>query len=113
VDGPYRAKQHVRIAKLVAFPSGKMLARPAITPFELSRATEQGIVISRPNAAARKYFPNLPTSAVDLSTGEAILSHSPVLDVCGRYYVSESSPGTVGLYVRGRGLHATVSLYGR
>ena len=113
VNGPYRAKQHVIIAKLVAFPSGKMLARPRIPPFELSRATEPGVVISRPNAATRKYDPHVPTSAVELSTGRVIVSHTPALDVLGRYYVAEPSAGTVGLYERGRGLQATVALYNK
>jgi hypothetical protein len=112
-DGPGRVKQHVIIAKLVAFPSGKMLARPKIPPFELFRATEPGFVISRPNAATRKYFPNVPTSAVELSTGQVIVSHTPALDVFGRYYVAEPSPGTVGLYERGKGLQAAVALYNK
>src|SRR5580658_8986591 len=112
-DGPYRVKQHVKIAKLVEFPSGKMLARPPIPPFELFRATEPGFIISRPNAATRKYDPTVPTSAVELSTGEVIMSRSPALDVFGRYYVAEPSAGTVGLYERGKGLQATVALYSK
>jgi hypothetical protein len=112
-DGPYRVKQHVKIAKLVEFPSGKMLARPPIPPFDLFRATEPGFIISRPNAATRKYDPTVPTSAVELSTGEVIMSRSPALDVFGRYYVAEPSAGTVGLYERGKGLQATVALYSK
>jgi hypothetical protein len=112
-DGPYRVKQHIRIAKLVAFPSGRLLARPAIPPYDLSRATEPGFIISRPNAATRKYDPHVPTSAVELSTGQVIVSRTPALDVFGRYYVAEPSPGTVGLYERGKGLQATLALYGK
>lgn len=112
-DGPYRVKQHVKIAKLVAFPSGKMLARPRIPPFELFRATEPGFIISRPSAATRKFDPHVPTSAVELNTGEVIVGHTPALDVCGRYYVAEPSAGTVGLYERGKGLQATGALHGK
>ncbi len=109
VDGP--VKHHIRTAKLVAFPSGKMLARPKAPTFELFRATEPGFVISRPNSPARKYYPHAPTSAVDLSTGQVIVSHTPALDVLGRYYVAEPPAGTVGLYGRGKGLQATLCLY--
>lgn len=112
-DGPYRVKQHVKIAKLVAFPSGKMLARPRIPPFELFRATEPGFIISRPSAATRKFDPHVPTSAVELNTGEVIVGHTPALDVRGRYYVAEPSAGTVGLYERGKGLQAPVALHGK
>lgn len=42
-DGPYRVKEHVQIAKLVAFPSGKMLARPQIPPFELFSRHRAGL----------------------------------------------------------------------
>jgi hypothetical protein len=48
---------------------------------------------------------------VELSSGEVIISETPALDVLGRYYVAEPSPGTVGLYERGKGLQATVALH--
>ena len=110
-DGPRRLKQRLIIAKLVEFPSGKTLARPRVPFWELFRATEPGVVISRPNAATRKY--GVPTCAVELSTGQVIVTHTPALDVLGRYYVAEPSPGAVGLYERGTGLQATVGLYNK
>ena len=112
-DGPYRRKQHVKIEKLVAFPSGKILSRPRVPPNQLFRAADPGFVIARPLAVIRKHDPNAPTFAVELRNGQVIVSHTPALDVFGRYYVAEPSPGTVGLYERGKGLQATVALYNK
>jgi hypothetical protein len=44
------------------------------------------------------------------TTGEMITSETPALDVLGRYYVAERAGGKVGLYERGKGLQASVSL---
>jgi hypothetical protein len=49
--------------------------------------------------------------AVELDTGTGITSNWPALDVLGSYYVAEPSAGEVGLYERGKGLRATVSLH--
>ena len=38
-------------------------------------------------------------------------SDTPAIDVLGRYYVTEASPGVVGLYERGKGLQATLALH--
>jgi hypothetical protein len=110
-DGPYNRKQHLKTAKLVAFPSGRLITHVQITPFDWSRATEPGFIISRPNATTRQIHPGMPTTALDIRTEEAIVSHSPALDVCGRYYAAEPSPGVVGLYERGHGLRATLNLH--
>jgi hypothetical protein len=112
-DGPYRAKQHIKIEKLVAFPSGKILSRPRVPPNQLFRAADPGFVIARPLAVIRKHDPNAPTFAVALRTGQVIVSHTPALDVFGRYYIAESGTGEAGLYELGKGLQATVALYNK
>jgi hypothetical protein len=109
--GSYHAKQRVKTGTLVLFPSGKILSRPTIPLDQLFRATDPGFVIARPLQAIRRINPNAPTSAVELSTGQVIVSRTPAIDVLGRYYVAEPSPGTVGLYERGKGLQATIALY--
>jgi len=52
----------------------------------------------------------LRAAAVELSTGQVIISETSALDVFGRYYVAETSAGVVGLYERAKGLQATVAL---
>jgi hypothetical protein len=105
---------HARMkARLMAFPSGKELSKPIIPPGPLSRAADPSFVLIRP--FGKRAFPRDPNArraaAVELNTGEVIVSHTPALDVCGRYYVAEPSAGTVGLYERGKGLQATVALH--
>jgi hypothetical protein len=110
-DGPYHPKQHLKTVKLVAFPSGRLLAHIQITPFGWFRATEPGFIISRSDASTPNLPPRGPTTALDIRTEEAIVSQTPALDVCGRYYVAEPSSGVVGLYEQGHGLRATLNLH--
>jgi len=90
-------------ATLALFPSGKVLLRLRIPPGPLFRATDPGFVIVRPCGKAA-------ACAVEYTTGEVIMSEMPALDVRGKYYVVEPASGEVGLYERGKGLQASVSL---
>ena len=54
---------------------------------------------------------NHRAAAVEIATGQVIISETPALDVYGRSYLAESSPGVVGLYERGKGLQATIDLH--
>jgi hypothetical protein len=106
-------------ARVIAFPSGKVQSQP-MTPFGLiSRATDPGFVIvqhfGERKKLARKgdeFGIELASSdraaAAELSTGLVIISDTPVLDVFGRYYVTETAKGKVGLYEIGKGLQAIV-----
>jgi hypothetical protein len=100
-------------AKLIAFPSGNLLSTPKLPPGPVFRATDPGFVLVRPFGEGTR--PNDPTAqraaAVELATGEVIISNTRALDVFGSYYVAEPSTGTVGLYERGKGLQATVPLH--
>jgi hypothetical protein len=49
-------------------------------------------------------------AAVEFSTGQVITSETPALDVFGKYYVAERTNGEIGLYERGTGLKASISL---
>jgi hypothetical protein len=107
-NGQYNRQQRLKTVKLVAFPSGRLIAHVQLPAFHWFRATEPGFIISR---STREAEPGEPTTALDIGTGEAIVSHTPALDVCRRYYVAEPSPGVVGLYERGHGLRATLNLH--
>jgi hypothetical protein len=90
-------------ATLALFPSGKALLKPKIPPGPLFRAADPGFVIVRPCAP-------YAAAAVEYTTGRMITSETPALDVLGKYYVTELPNGEVGLYERGKGLQASVSL---
>lgn len=50
------------------------------------------------------------STAVELNTGHIIESKQSLIDVFGPYYVTQPNTGELGLYERGKGLQATVSL---
>jgi hypothetical protein len=115
-------KQHVTRARVIAFPSGRVLSQP-MTPFGLlSRATDPGFVITRHFGQRRKlvnkgdefaieWTSSDRAAATELSTGLVIISETPALDVFGRLYVAEPHDGELGLYEIGKGLQATVVLH--
>ena len=90
-------------ATLALFPSGKALLKPKIPPGPLFRAADPGFVIVRPCAP-------YAAAAVEYTTGRMITSETPALDVLGKYYATELPNSEVGLYERGKGLQASVSL---
>lgn len=49
-------------------------------------------------------------AAAELGTARIIISPTQALEVSGRYYVAEPSPGEVGLYERSKELQAKVTL---
>jgi len=110
---PFRFSNARATAKLMAFPSGKALSKLTIPPGPLFQAADPGFILIRPfGKHAFLRDPNAGrAAAMELSSGDVIISETPALDVLGRYYVAEPSPGTVGLYERGKGLQATVVLH--
>jgi WD40 repeat protein len=104
-------KRTVVTATLVAFPSGKVLAKPTLPPGPLLRATDRGFVLIRPFG---EYIladdPSPRAAAVEFGTGKVIVSNAPALDVLGNYYAAERINGEVGLYERGKGIQAAVKL---
>jgi hypothetical protein len=106
-------KHGVTTADLVEFPSTKILAKFKVPDNRLFRATDPDFVLVSPFGRGAWRNPNAKRSAAaELGTGQVIISDTPVLDVLGRDYVAEPSPGSVGLYERDRGLQATVALHG-
>ncbi len=108
-------------ASVAAFPSGRVVSKLKIPPGRLFPAADPGFVILRP---IQPPFPLPPpcgwwtaehadggsSGAIDVSSGQAIASPVPVQDVFGPYYAGEQPNGDIGLYQRGKGLQATVSL---
>jgi hypothetical protein len=112
-SGPgYGARHGVVPGRIIAFPSGTVLSRPKIPVGGLYRTADPNFVLIWPFGLIRhdRPIPNR-AAAVEISTGDAIISETPRLDVFGRYYVSDPSPGEIGLYERGKGLQATVALH--
>ena len=98
-------------ATLVAFPSGRVLAKLALPPGPLLRATDPGFVLIRPFGEYVLIDDLKPrTAAVEFGTGKVIISNAPALDVLGSYYAAERINGEVGLYQRGKGIQAAVKL---
>jgi WD40 repeat protein len=100
--------------KVIQFPSGQLLSEPKV-PFGIfSRATDPGFVLMRHfgSSLPGRSSPNR-SAAVELETGQAIISETPGLDVCGRFYVAEREQGEVGLYEIGKGLKASCVLRAR
>jgi hypothetical protein len=99
-------------AKVMAFPSGRVLSAAKIPIGPLVRATDPGFLIIRPFIASDFLGGHSlePVAAVNLSTGLVIGSHTPWLDVCGRFCVAEPTAGEVGLYDIEKGLQATIVL---
>jgi hypothetical protein len=111
----YKGKHGVVTAELVAFPSREVLTKYKVPVGLLFPAADPDFVLVHRFGRGRGPLlldPNAGrTAAAELNTGQVIISDTPALDVFGQYYVAEPSPGVVGLYVRGKGLQATVSLY--
>ena len=123
------SERMIEPATVVTFPSGKVMSKLKIPPGVLHRATDTTVVIVRPYGrytpppsamkafAADGFSMVYPYSqygavAVEMSTGQVITSDTPALDVLGKYYI-EAHTGEVGLYERGKGLKASVSLEAR
>jgi len=109
------AKGRMVTARLAEFPSGKVLAKVKLPLRPLFRAADPNYVALRPDYVAIRLLgrvgdPGPPATIVEYSTGQTIVSQTPALDAFGQYYVAEPSPGTVGLYERGKGLQASVAL---
>ena len=118
---------------VLTFPSGQVVFRPPVMPDgELFRAADPRFVLIFPWGPWRHYsmVAKLRSSAVrpvveytpladpgmgalELETGQAILTKNPPLDVYGNYYVAERTDGELGLYERGKGLQAAVKIDGR
>jgi hypothetical protein len=134
ISSMWWVRRRIVTARLVAFPSGDLLSKPKLPPGPLLRTSEPGFVIVHPFAqyplptppfevsrGVRVFRPPAPqaapanqkkrTVAIEIATGQLIVSDTPALDVLGHYYVAEPSPGMVGLYERGKGLQATVVLH--
>jgi len=120
----YWAKKGIVAARLVDFPSGKEIAKPKLPAGPLFRAADPAYVIVRPCGpppppertravrprALNTIPPNLRSAVAEISTGDAIISETPALDAFHNIYIAESSPGTVGIYERGKGLRSTIAL---
>jgi hypothetical protein len=96
------------------FLSGQLLSEPKVPSGIFSRATDPGFVVMRHfgSSLPGRSSPNR-SAAVELETGQAIISETPGLDVCGRFYVAEREHGEVGLYEIGKGLKASCTLPAR
>jgi len=92
-------------ARIIEFPSGKLISEIKMSKGLFFRATDPGFAIIRPFGGRDR------SAAVELSTGLAIISDTPALDVFGRSYVAEPNAGQVGLYKIGKGLQSTVTLH--
>ncbi len=90
-------------SELVAFPSGKAVLSVQLPAGQIIRTADPNYIIVRP-------FETHAIGAVELSTGQVIVSETPALDVFGKLYVAELADGRPGLYEIGKGLKATVSL---
>jgi hypothetical protein len=98
-------------ARLVSFPSGKVLLKVKVPPGWLHRASDPGFVIVRPfGRFARDSDPVQRAAAVEFATGTVIISRSQALDVRGKYYVTEDVQGRIALFERGKGELASISL---
>lgn len=99
-------------AKLLSFPSAKLILKTKLPPGGLFPATDQAFVIVRPfGLFTYDSDPIQRTAAVEYRSGEVIISGAQTLDVLGDRYVTEELPsGKVGLYRRHKGLEATIAV---
>ncbi len=129
-DPPGPADPSTVTATFLAFPSGEVLSQPLLPPGPLFRAANPDFVIIRPfgidyrpeakqttvtdtpmaKMTAISYPPSNRAAAVEFATGQVIVSDTPALDVFGRFYVAELANGDLGLYERGKGLQATLTV---
>ena len=103
--GAERARRDAVTApvEVVAFPSGKLLSKAELPPGVWARTADPGFVLIRP-------FGKPSAWAVEFRTGQAITSKTSSLDVSGNLYLAERANGEVGLYERGKGLRAAVTI---
>lgn len=93
-------------AKVVTFPSGRVLSSVKIPIGRFYRTSYPGYVVVRPFALSHRM------AAANLSTGEVIISDG-ALDVFDHYYVAELVNGKkVGLYEIGKGLKSSIVIHG-
>jgi hypothetical protein len=100
--------------KVIQFPSGQLLSEPKV-PFGIfSRATDPGFVVMHHfgSSLPGRSSPNR-SAAVELATGQAIISETPGMDVFSPFYVAEREKGEVGLYEIGKGLKVSCVLAAR
>jgi hypothetical protein len=106
-------------AELISFPSGAVVSKVTLPPSPVFLpATDSNFVLLRRSGApvlgagGMRFSKSSWAGAVEFrSGGEEIVSDQLALDVLGQYYVAEPGPGEVGLYERGKGIQARVSLH--
>ena len=107
----YYGRNGVTTGKLVRFPSGELVATPKLPPGQMYRAADPRFVLIRPFGRYAQLDPSTErAAAVELATGEVIVSDTPALDVFGKHYVAQPAKGMVALYELGKGIQATVEL---
>ena len=97
-------------ATLVDFPSGKVLSKAKLPPGQLFRASDPAFVLIRPFGRVPTANPALKSSAVEIRTGQVIVSDAEALDVFGARFVMELPDGKLGLCERGKGVQASVAI---
>jgi hypothetical protein len=112
LDPLYPLKHGMVNAKVVEFPSGRVISKLQVPPGLLSRAADPGYILLH----KRWLTPDDPNAnwgaAVELDSGDVLTVDTHIVDVFGRFYVAQRLDGAVGLYERGKGLQATVVLRG-
>jgi len=108
-------------ARIVTFPDGRLTAIVTIPDTRNPRrAADPDFLVVTPltvqyvplyGGSVRTWVPTDVTVAVELATGQMIVSQSGTLDVYGDHYVTEVRLGEIGLYERGKGLQASVVLH--
>ena len=115
--------EHVINAAVVTFPSGEVVSRTTLPPSQqLFSAADPNYVLVHPfgkasvemvrsenSTSITLKYPDR-TAAVEFGTGQIIVTEGAALDVFGPLYVAERTNGEIGLYRRGRGIQAAVSL---
>jgi hypothetical protein len=109
-------------ARIVTFPDGKPIAIVTI-PLSgaLRRAADPAfLIVGAPLVTQYMPFrygtvpvkvPTDKTVAVELATGQTMVSEAGTLDVFGDRYVTEIRPGEIGIYERHNGIQSTVALH--
>lgn len=103
-------KRGFMTAKVIEFPSGKVLSKPKILVGRCYPATDPGFVGVR---AGRWTLAPDRSAVVDLDTDLAIFSNAPAMDVARPFYAAEANPGELGLYEIGKGLQAAVTIHSK
>ncbi|HTQ55084.1 MAG TPA: hypothetical protein VMI94_11525 [Bryobacteraceae bacterium] len=111
VSNPFWTKHDVTTVSLIQVPSGKLLSKPRLPPGPVFAAADPGFVIVRPFGHTGSYDNPPRAAAVELMTGQVIVSQTPALDVLGGYYIAQPAPDVVGLYERGKGIQASLVLH--